>query len=264
VRHQNGCMGVCQLFGKTLDKKIAFVTGSSKGIGKSIVNRLASEGATILLHYFMDESAALDTKKELQSKYSVDVYVFQANLADETEIKKLFLDISKITNKIDIFINNAASGVHKKLEEIRLKDWEWTMNVNSKAPLLCIQKVIPFMTNGGYIINLSSMGGQRYIPEYGAVGASKSVLETLTRYFALELADRNIIVNTVIGGVVQTDALKSFPSGRQILRDGSLRTPAGRLVKGEDIADTVLFLVSGKADMIRGQQIIVDGGYSIL
>lgn len=63
VRHQNGCMGVCQLFGKTLDKKIAFVTGSSKGIGKSIVNRLASEGATILLHYFMDESAALDTKK---------------------------------------------------------------------------------------------------------------------------------------------------------------------------------------------------------
>ena len=109
------------MFGKTLDKKIAFVTGSSKGIGKSIVNRLASEGATILLHYFMDESAALDTKKELQSKYSVDVYVFQANLADETEIKKLFLDISKITNKIDLgtsfsgfSISSAATAIFSK------------------------------------------------------------------------------------------------------------------------------------------------------
>lgn len=254
----------CQLFGKTLSGKVALITGSSKGIGKAIATQLAKEGATIILHYFMDELSTLKLKKDLQKEYDVSVYAVQANLAYENEIKKLFIDITNFTNKIDIFINNAASGVHKKLENMRLKDWDWTMNVNSKAPFLCIQKVVPLMKNGGYIINISSMGGQRYIPEYGAVGSSKSVIETLTRYFAIELADRDIIVNTVIGGVVQTDALKSFPSGVQILKDGSERTPAGRLVKAEDIADTVFFLVSGKADMIRGQQIIVDGGYSIL
>lgn len=264
MKHLNGCMEVYQLVGKILEGKVAFITGSSKGIGKSIANHFAREGATIILHYFMDEDAALETKNELQKNYGIDVYVFQANLADKSEIKNLFLKISTVTDKIDILVNNAASGVHKMLEDIRLKDWDWTMNVNGKAPLLCIQHVIPFMKKGGYVINVSSMGGQRYIPEYGAVGSSKSILETLTRYFMVELSDRNIIVNTVIGGVVPTDAIKSFPSGKKIIEDSSIKTPAGRLVKGEDIADAILFLVSGKADMIRGQQIIVDGGYSIL
>src|SRR5690606_3055562 len=97
-----------------------------------------------------------------------------------------------------------------------------------------------------------------------AVGVSKAALEALTRYLAVELASKNIVVNAVSGGVVDTDALTHFPNRAELLKDSAERTPAGRIVEADDLANAVMFLLSDQADMIRGQTIIVDGGISLL
>jgi enoyl-[acyl-carrier protein] reductase III len=116
---------------------------------------------------------------------------------------------------------------------------------------------------GGHIVSLSSLGSVRVLPNYVAVGVSKAAVETLTRYLAVELAAQNIVVNAVSGGLVETDALKHFPSRDEMLGSAA-RTPAGRMVEPEDIADVVAFLCTPAARMIRGQTIVVDGGYSLL
>ena len=150
----------------------------------------------------------------------------------------------------------------------RVKGWDWTMNINARSALFCAQKAVPLMQNRGrgYIVNQSSIGSQRVLPDYITVGASKAALEAVTRYLAVELAAWGIVVNAVSGGTVLTEALKHF----RALHDGSLlanseeRVPAGRMVTPEDIANVVAFLCTPAAEMIRGQTIIVDGGYTLV
>jgi enoyl-[acyl-carrier protein] reductase III len=116
------------------------------------------------------------------------------------------------------------------------------------------------MPDGGSIIALTSAGSIRVLPEYGAVGASKAAIESLVRYLAVELAPRNVRVNAVSPGIVDTDALRHFPDREGLLVVGAERTPAGRLATPEDVAGVVSFLCSPSAEMIRGQVIVVDGG----
>lgn len=117
---------------------------------------------------------------------------------------------------------------------------------------------------GGHIVSISSLGSIRYLENYTVVGVSKAALEALTRYLSVELSQKNIVVNAVSGGAIDTDALKHFPNREELLEDAKKNTPAGRMVEIKDMVDSVEFLVSGKADMIRGQTIIVDGGRSLL
>lgn len=246
------------------NKKVV-ITGSSKGIGEKIAMAMAEQGLDIVLHYFMDEKLAENVKSEIERKYNVKVYLVQANLNDPEEIKNMFKAIKQMIGNIDIFVNNAASGVHKKLEDMRLKDWDWTLNVNGRGAFLCTKEAAKLMDKDKptYIINITSMGSRRVLPEYGAVGCSKAVLESLGRYAAVEYAGDNIIVNTIAGGVVETEALDAFPHGKDIVSIGKEKTPAGKLIVPEDIANLAVLLTSGKADMVRGQTIVVDGGFSL-
>ncbi len=116
----------------------------------------------------------------------------------------------------------------------------------------------------GRIVSISSLGSGRVFSEYAAVGISKAALEALTRYLAIELAPKGIAVNAVSGGLVDTDALKHFPRRDQMLEDARTRTPAGRMVEPEDLAKAVVFLCTEAATMIRGQTLVVDGGFSLL
>ena len=116
---------------------------------------------------------------------------------------------------------------------------------------------------GGRIINISSLGSGRVLKEYVAVGVSKAALESLTRYLAVELAPLGIAVNAVAGGLVETDALRHFEHRDRMLADARARTPAGRMVEPDDLAGVVAFLCGPEAEMIRGQVIVVDGGYSL-
>ncbi|BAU29662.1 enoyl-[acyl-carrier-protein] reductase [NADH] [Aneurinibacillus soli] len=192
--------------------------------------------------------------------------LIKGNIADKDNIKEMFEEIDREFGRLDYFVSNAASGVLRPLMELEESHWDWTMNINSRAYLFCAQQAAKLMekTGGGKIIGLSSLGSQFVIPNYTTVGVSKAALESLTRYLAIELAPMNISVNAVSGGAVDTDALKHFPNREEIVSEAAARTPAGRMVEPEDLANAVMFLLSDQASMIRGQTLVVDGGISVL
>jgi len=248
-----------------LERKVALVTGSSRGIGKTIALRLAEKGYNLVINYARSRSAAEETAKEVE-KFGVEALVVKANVGKQDKIKELFAEIDEQFGRLDVFVNNAASGVLRPLMEIEESHWNWTMDINSKALLFCAQEAAKLMekSGGGAIVSLSSLGAIRYLKNYTTVGVSKAAVEALTRYLAVELAEKNIVVNAVSGGAVDTDALTHFPNRDELLNDAKDRTPAGRIVEPNDLANAVMFLLSDEGSMIRGQTIIVDGGISLL
>ncbi|MCP3762117.1 enoyl-[acyl-carrier-protein] reductase FabL [Domibacillus sp. A3M-37] len=245
--------------------KTALVTGSSRGVGKAIAITLAKEGYDIVVNYVRSKSAAEETAKEIEA-LGRRALVVKANVGDIAKIKEMFETIDEEFGRLDIFINNAASGVQRPVMELEEKHWDWTMDINSKALLFCAKEAAKLMekSGGGSIVSISSLGSIRYLKNYTAVGVSKAAVEALTRYLAVEFAEKNIVVNAVSGGAIDTNALKHFSNREEILEDAKQNTPAGRIVEMEDIVQAVLFLTSPGAFMIRGQTIIVDGGRSLL
>ncbi|MFA9559242.1 enoyl-[acyl-carrier-protein] reductase FabL [Evansella sp. AB-rgal1] len=248
------------------EKKVALITGSSRGIGKRIAMKLAEKGYNIVLNYARSRSKAEEAAAEIE-KLGVEVLTFKANIAKKEKVEEMFQAIDEKFGRMDILVNNAASGVLRPLLELEESHWDWTMDINNKGMLFCSQLAAERMKNagnGGAIVSLSSLGSQRYLKNYTTVGVSKAAVEALTRYLAVELAPFQIRVNAVSGGAVDTDALTHFPNREELLSDAISRTPAGRLVEPDDLADAVLFLLSEEAKMICGQTIVVDGGISLL
>ena len=226
---------------------------------------LARHGADVLLTYVRHPQAAEDTAAQARS-LGVQAEVLRSNVADQTQIEALFARVAERFGYLDILINDAASGVNRSALELTAKHWDWTLNVNARAAWLCARHAAPLMqTRGGAsIVSLSSLGSTRVMQDYFLVGVSKAALEALTRYLAVELAPLGVRVNAVSGGLVETDALRSFEWGPRVIEQTRQRTPAGRMLEPEDLARVVVFLCSEAASMIRGQTIVVDGGYSLL
>lgn len=246
--------------------KIALITGGSRGIGRAIALDLARRGADICINFFRNRTAADETAEAVRALGRRAV-VIKAHVGDETKIDALFEAVQEQAGGLDMLICNAASGFLRSSLEQDARGWDWTLNINARSLLLCAQRAVPLMEarGGGAIVSLSSLGSTRVLPNYVAVGVSKAAVETLTRYLAVELAPKKIVVNAVSASIVETDALKHFPDGGQeMVETGLSRTPVGRLVQPEDIADVVAFLCSPAAQMICGQTIIVDGGYSLM
>ena len=247
-----------------LTGKFALVTGGSRGIGRAISKRLAAQGAQVAFNYLRNREAAAEAKAEI-GKVGLEPLEIRANVADEEHVNRMFEEIREKFGRLDILVSNAALGVLKPVTDLREKDWRWTMDINARALVKLARHSIELMGDkGGSIVGVSSLGSTHAIPFYGAVGASKAALESLVRHLAIENAAKGIRVNVVSGGAVDTDALKFFPNREEILEDSLKRTPAGRLVTPEDMADAVLFLVSDLAKMVHGQTLIVDGGTSIV
>jgi enoyl-[acyl-carrier protein] reductase III len=248
-----------------MQQKVALVTGSSRGIGKAIALRLAKKGYDIVINYARNKTAAQETAAEIEA-LGRKALVVKANVGNPEKIREMFLQIDETFGRLDVLVSNAASGVLRPAMELEESHWNWTMDINSKALLFCAQEAAKRMeaVGGGKIVSISSLGSIRYLENYTSVGVSKAALEALTRYLAVELAPKNIVVNAVSGGAVDTDALTHFPNREELLRDAQTRTPAGRMVEPDDIVNVVMFLLSDEASMIRGQTIIVDGGRSLL
>ncbi len=247
-----------------MSQKVALVTGSSRGIGKQTAIALAKQGYDLVINYARSKTAALQVVEEIE-RLGRKALLVKANVGDVKKVKAMFQQIDETYGRLDVLINNAASGVQKPAMELEENHWDWTMNINSKAPLFCVQEAAKLMSRngGGKIVNISSLGAIRYLENYTAVGVSKAALEALTRFLAVELAPLNICVNAVSGGAVDTEALQSFPNREELLASAAKETPAGRIVEVEDIISVILFLISEQASMIRGQTIIVDGGISL-
>jgi enoyl-[acyl-carrier protein] reductase III len=246
--------------------KIALVTGSGRGIGRAIALRLAQEGANLAVNFFRNRAPAEETAAAIRA-LGRRAEVIKADVGDLQGIDALLGGVESAFGGLDFLVCNAASGYNRPALEQKPKGWEWTMNINARSLLFCAQKAAPLMQTrgGGAIVSISSPGSFRVLPEYVVVGASKAALEALTRYLAVELASLGIVVNAVSPGVVATDALKHFDALRdgQVLAQAVEATPAGRMVTPEDVAAVVAFLCSPEAAMIRGQTILVDGGYTL-
>ena len=248
-----------------MTNKVALVTGSSRGVGRATAIALAKQGYDIVVNYARSKKAALEVVEEIE-KVGRKALLVRANVGDVEKVRKMFVEIDEAFGRLDVFVSNAASGVLRPIMELEESHWDWTMNINSKALLFCAQEAAKLMerNGGGKIVSLSSLGSIRYLENYTTVGVSKAAVESLTRYLAVELAPRNIVVHAVSGGALDTDALTHFPNREELLNDARVNTPAGRMVSIEDMVNTVLFLVSDDSSMIRGQTIIVDGGRSLL
>jgi enoyl-[acyl-carrier protein] reductase III len=247
--------------------KVVLVTGSGRGIGKAIALRFAQEGADLVINFMKNQTPAEEVAAQVK-EMGRRAIVVQANVAKPEDVDHLFETINAEFGGLDIFINNAASGFNRPALQQKVMGWDWTMNVNARAFLLAAQRAVPLMEKrgGGSMVAISSPGSHRVMPDYIAVGASKAALESLTRYLAVELAPKNIIVNAVSPSLVETDALKFFASlsNPTTIPHAIANTPAGRLVTPQDVAGVVAFLCSPAAAMIRGQVIIIDGGYTLI
>lgn len=249
------------------ENKIVLVTGSGRGIGRAIALHFTRLGANIIINFFRNRKPAEKTADDIRAM-GRKALVVKADIGTDLGLDYLFEEVEKEFHALDILVSNAASGYNRPALLQKPKGWDWTININARSLLFSAQHAVPLMEKrgGGHIVSISSPGSMRVLPDYVVVGASKAAIESLTRYLAVELADKNIIVNAVSPGVADTEALHHFDTTQsgKIFQSLIEKTPAGRLVTPEDIARVVAFLCSPSADMIRGQVITVDGGYTLL
>ena len=237
--------------------KIALVTGGSRGIGAAIALRLASEGATVVISYASNKTAA-DTVvariKELGSK----AIAVKANVSSKQETESLIAEIKKL-GKIDILVNNAGMVVSGPLEEANLDQLDQLFSTNVRGAVATTLAALPHINNGGRIINISSVAARGSLANYSFYSATKAALEALTRCWAQALGKRQITVNAIAPGSTQTEMLEKGMT-EELKQEFIAKTALGRVGQPADIADAVAFLASADSRWITGKTIDCDGG----
>jgi 3-oxoacyl-[acyl-carrier protein] reductase len=238
-----------------LDGKGAVVTGGSRGIGRAIVARLVADGASVVFTYQRDERAASQVAEESAGRATA----VRVDLGVRDDLERLFEEVGKRLDGLDILVNNAATGVPKPIAETTEEEYDRTMAVNTKAVFLTMQYAARHMRDGGRIVNLSTANTAGSFPGVGAYSGSKAAVEQFTRVAARELGARGITVNTVSPGATDTDLLRSHNTQEGLDFSVGL-TPLGRLGQPSDIADVVAFLVGPDGRWVTGQNLIASGG----
>lgn len=245
-----------------LKGKTALVTGASKGIGKASALKLASMGANIAVNYFSSEDEALDTVKEVQS-LGVEAFAVQANVGKLNEVDSMISEIIKKFEKIDILINNA--GIIQDGLLLRMSDEAWSkvIDTNLNGTFYCSRAAIKLMfkSRWGRIINIGSVVGLRGNVGQTNYSASKAAINGFTFALAKEVATRNITVNTITPGYINTETVEVL-SDKQ--KDAIMNwIPMQKFGEVEDISNMVGYLASNNAKYITGQTISIDGGMAI-
>lgn len=239
-----------------LKHKTAIITGSTKGIGFSIAKRFLQEGASVVING-RDEERLNAAQKQL-SLFG-DARAVSGDVSDARAAKELVSVCVKCFGRIDILINNAGITKGQRIQDITEKDWDSVISVNLKGTFLCTQMALPHMIeqNHGHIVNLSSlyMMGSKGQLHYDA---TKGGIASMSRSMALELARYNILVNCVAPGLLDTDMPKIIP--QKIIDEYIQSVPLRRLGTADEVANLVLFLVSGENTYITGQVLHVNGG----
>jgi NAD(P)-dependent dehydrogenase (short-subunit alcohol dehydrogenase family) len=243
----------------TLKNKIALVTGSSRGIGRSIAIKLAEEGAITIVH---GPSESEELNLSYEKVHAINSYSLKlpAELSESNSIKSMFNKIDETFGGLDILVNNAATQKQDHFLDIIESDWDYVLNVNLKAPFLCGQHAGRMMRkkSSGKIVNISSVHANDVRRNYSPYSTSKGGLQTLTKCMALELAEFNIQVNSVVVGAIATD-LTPVERCENLISS----IPAGRVGTETDIAQLVSFLCSPSSDYLTGASITVDGGLTL-
>jgi 3-oxoacyl-[acyl-carrier protein] reductase len=239
-----------------LEGQTALVTGSSRGIGRAIAVQLAREGAEVILHYRHDREAVESVARELGGP----TRVVQADLASATQIGEMVKSLGDV--RLDILVNNAALWGQTPLGLTSLKDMDAMIDVNIKGVFWLTQSCLPLLREGARIVNVSSIAGRvgRAVGR-SVYGATKAAVDAFTRNWALELAPRQIRVNAVAPGYVETDMTKRYFSDPTVLQQTINGQPFGRLAHPDEVAQVVLFLCSPASNWITGESVNVSGGF---
>jgi 3-oxoacyl-[acyl-carrier protein] reductase len=244
---------------KTLIGKIAFVTGGTRGMGEAIVKRLATEGASVAFTYVNSQDKAAALVAEIQANGG-QALAIRADAAQEGAISNAIKEAVNSFGRIDVLVNNAAVSVAGHVEQAteRLSDFNRQIDVNIKAVAEAVRAAVKHIPDGGRIINIGSVGGKRIGSPYMAdYAATKAAIGAYSRGLAWDLAPRNITVNTVEPGAVDTDMLPADPAVRELYINA---IPLKRLGKPEEIAALVNFLASSESSYITGSSFAIDGG----
>ena len=247
-------------------KKVALVTGASRGIGRACALRLAEAGADVIVNFVSSRSAALEVAKTIRS-LGRRVWVIRADVSEQEDVRSMLDFVSERIGQLDIVISNAASGGFRPLLAATPRNFEAAMNTNVLALIHLVQAARPLLeagTDRGKVVAISSHGSHLALPMYGLIGGSKAALESISRHLALEMGDRGVNVNVVKAGLVETDSTRKIPFADAMFSGRTEKTMVGeRVLQAEDVGNAVLFLCSTMSDMIQGETITVDGGSAI-
>lgn len=243
-----------------MEKKVALVTGSGRGIGRAIVLGLSKKGLRVVVNYHSRRDAAEEVAHEI-NETGGEAIVVKADVANDTEVKSMVDRVVEKWGTIDILVNNAALHRGGRIQKLPPEDWDLVINSILKGAFNCCRYVVPLMVEKewGRIINLSSDAGLHGYPGDTAYGAAKAGLIGFTKSLAKEVAKKNITVNVVIPGFLQTDMTSVLFGTEERLKREIERIPMGRPGKLEEIVELVSFLAF-KGSYITGAVIQVDGG----
>lgn len=244
-----------------LADKVAIVTGGAGGLGQSICQSLAEEGANVAIVVNKNVEGGNLLAQTIEQLYNKRPLVLKADVSSSTEVKAMVNDVYNNWGRIDILVNNAGINNLQKIEDIKEEDWDHVMNVNVKGHFLCAQNVIPYMKRNGWgrIINMGSLVGKNGgIISGGVYGTSKGAIHSFTFVLAKELAQYGITVNAVAPGPVATEMTKGMPKDK--VQHMIANIPLRRFCRADEVGKAICFLVSEDAAYITGEVLDINGG----
>lgn len=240
----------------SINGKVAIVTGASNGIGRAIAERLAQDGAMVIVNYGKSADKAKAVVAGIESKGGNAVAI-QADMSKMPDVHRLVRETVQRFGRLDILVNNAGMFIYKPLVEMTEEEFDSIFALNAKGPYFALQEAAKVLEEGGRIVNISTDGTHIGFAGATAYLGSKGALEQFTKGLAHELAPKGITVNTVSPGYTVTDMLPADPTFREM---GTQASPFKRVGTPEDIADVVAFVVSEPARWLTGQNLHAGGG----
>jgi len=245
-----------------LQGKVAVVTGASKGIGAGIARALGEAGASVVVNYASDKTGAEKAVADIKSRGGKAIAV-QGDVSKGPDVKRLFDETRKAFGKLDVLVNNAGVYKFAPIEETSEKEYERQFGTNVLGPLLATREALPlFGSEGGSVINISSIVSRMGLPGSAIYAGTKGALDTITQVLASELGPRKIRVNSINPGMVESEGTHAAGViGSDLQKNVEASAPLGRIGQPEDVAKVAVFLASDDSGWLTGERISASGGH---